>query len=270
MLDFYVTLPSNAVLRTFSARPNTSASYRIRLPHEIRLSDDAWEVALVELQYPHSWNNLTEEVDWSVGKNNTLMIKMKNGNSVSISLAPGYYDNIECLLAMIRKACEASTKWVDLSGSIKDNFWFDLDFLRQHVIFKCIDNTNLEGVMISKQLQYLLGFDKIYLKSSSKITRAKYPPALRGGIDSLFVYCDIISPQIIGDSLEPLLRVVPITGAHGDNVDKVFLAPHYVPVLQKQFQSIEISINTDQDEPIKFQFGKSFVKLHFRKHMRLR
>ena len=67
-----------------------------------------------------------------------------------------------------------------------------------------------------------------------------------------------------------MLRIVPISGNFGEIVEKTFVAPHYVPILKKVFSSIDISIKTDQDRPFAFQFGKSIVKLHFRKRFSLR
>jgi len=49
--DFYLTLPSN------SEGSNTTSQFQVNLPQNISL-DDAWEVALVDLIYPLSWNNI--------------------------------------------------------------------------------------------------------------------------------------------------------------------------------------------------------------------
>ena len=51
--DFFMTLPSNA---KFDG--NTTANFKVRLPQNIIL-DGSWEVALVEIMYPHSWYNVT-------------------------------------------------------------------------------------------------------------------------------------------------------------------------------------------------------------------
>lgn len=99
---------------------------------------------------------------------------------------------------------------------------------------------------------------------------AQYPFDLRAGIDSLYIYCDIILPQLVGNTREQLLRIVAVTGEFGEIIDSVFVSPHYVPVLKKQFSTVDISIKTDRNRPIAFQFGKTIVKLHFRKVSALR
>ena len=53
--QFYPHLPSNSRLDTFL--DNTLTEYRVGLPQTITLEGE-WEVALTEIHYPHSWNNI--------------------------------------------------------------------------------------------------------------------------------------------------------------------------------------------------------------------
>ena len=53
MAEFYATLPSN------TSTDNTLNKFTVHLPRRIELTGE-WEVALVELQYPFSWYNVTE------------------------------------------------------------------------------------------------------------------------------------------------------------------------------------------------------------------
>ena len=65
---------------------------------------------------------------------------------------------------------------------------------------------------------------------------------LEYGFHELFVYCDLIQSQYVGDALVPLLRNVPVEGEVGQRVSKSFVHPQYVPVSRKQFQTIEVNI----------------------------
>lgn len=97
---------------------------------------------------------------------------------------------------------------------------------------------------------------------------AKYPPDMTGGLNSIYVYSSCVAPQIVGSSLSSLLRVVPIRIhgiEYGEPVMEIFTQPHYVPVLLKNMNSVDISIKTDQNENMRFNFGKTLVRLHFRK-----
>ena len=154
---------------------------------------------------------------------------------------------------------ENSTEWEKKRVEfIKSCFDVSYNALHHRVILSVCENRQL---VFSKLLAYMLGFKYNYIEGERT---ADYEPDLRGGMDSLYVYCDLIEPQIVGDVMEPLLRILPVIGEYGKVIHQVFVAPHYVNVLQKEFSSVRISIKTDQDRPILFRFGKSVVKLHFR------
>ena len=57
--EFQLTLPSNASI-TFSP-DNKPANYTTTLPSPISLEGE-WEVALIDIQYPHNWMNITKDV----------------------------------------------------------------------------------------------------------------------------------------------------------------------------------------------------------------
>ena len=52
MQDFYISIPSNTLTEGGYNSENKTSDFRIKLPEEINLVGDNWEVALVELQYP--------------------------------------------------------------------------------------------------------------------------------------------------------------------------------------------------------------------------
>ena len=58
--QFYLHLPINISLDKFPN--NTLTEYRVCLPQTISLTGD-WEVALTEIHYPHSWNNVQENFE---------------------------------------------------------------------------------------------------------------------------------------------------------------------------------------------------------------
>jgi len=75
----------------------------------------------------------------------------------------------------------------------------------------------------------------------------------------------VLEPQVIGTKLAPILQVVNVEGKYTDLVSRIYTSPHYVPILKKCFNSIDINIKNDQNLPVNFTFGKTIVKLHFRK-----
>ena len=80
----------------------------------------------------------------------------------------------------------------------------------------------------------------------------------------MYVYCNVVDSQIVGDTFAPLLRTVAVSGERGSVITSTFDRPHYVPVSTDEVGMLEINIKDDTGEDVSFQFGKVIVKLHFR------
>ncbi len=83
-------------------------------------------------------------------------------------------------------------------------------------------------------------------------------------VSSLFLYTDIIKFQYVGDTLAPLLRNVHVPSDFCKNCTFIYETPHYVPINSSTINTINIRITDELGNQIRFQKGKSFVKLHFR------
>ena len=83
----------------------------------------------------------------------------------------------------------------------------------------------------------------------------------------MYVYCNIINYQIVGNTYAPLLRTITInenSEYYGKYIDQVYTRPHYVPLSVYNIDFIEIDIRDDMGDKIQFEAGKILVKLHFR------
>ena len=265
-MDFFLTLPSNA-----SAKDKTN-KFCIRLPRIINL-EGQWEAALVEMQYPYSWNNIHGNGD------NWIKVTLANGIRRILVIPPGHYATIHDLLAGIeyakhkaskaiakvlkqRKKTKLTAKHVEDIGM----FSFIFNSTLKRIKFKK-DSKKILKVEMSEKLQYMLGFDIARIKSYKM--QAKYVPDLKIGFYALYIYCSLVEPQIIGSVTAPLLRTVHVSGHHGDIVEKIFHTPHYVPVIAKEVDRVQIEIKDDQYQLVPFDFGKVVAKLHFRKKRKL-
>ena len=126
----------------------------------------------------------------------------------------------------------------------------------------------VDAIIMARHLEYMLGVEpkhKDLVTIGKSVTLAPYPVDLKAGFYSLFIYCDLVETQILGKSRVQLLQIVPIEGKYEDIVSKTFFAPHYIPVLKKTFESVEIAIKDDTDKLVPFEYGKCMLKLHFRK-----
>ena len=85
------------------------------------------------------------------------------------------------------------------------------------------------------------------------------------GFDTIYVYTDVVESRIVGDSLAPLLRSLPVGGSHGATVYDRFTNIHCMPLLYAHFKLIEINIRDDTGRFVPFEYGKVTVTLHFRR-----
>ena len=99
----------------------------------------------------------------------------------------------------------------------------------------------------------------------SMFVRASSIVDLRRCFESLYVYSTIVEPRIVSDKIAPLLRIVPITGRYRKMVTTSFDHVQYIPVLSREFGSVETEIRDDTGRPVPFERGKVTVTLHFRR-----
>ncbi len=118
-------------------------------------------------------------------------------------------------------------------------------------------------IKLDPKLQYALGFAEPTMRKG--VHKAAYPPDVQVGIRNMWIYTPLIEYQMVGPVMTPLIKIVPIRGSFGDQSIAEFTNPHYVDVLEKNFDSVEISIKDMSGNPMPFSFGGVVVKLHFRK-----
>ena len=41
-------------------------------------------------------------------------------------------------------------------------------------------------------------------------------------VDSLYIYCDVMEPGVVGDKQVPLLRIIPAEGDHGQLMTRIY------------------------------------------------
>ena len=287
-MEFYVTLPSNV-----NSHPdNRIHSYITTLPTTLSL-DSTWRVALSEIHYTNSWYNLKRT-------NSATLIDMQ-GNKVgpSMTIPPGRYTSIE---ALIREISQRSVKppGVDRMPRLS----YDESSQKLRVKFGKLNDREKSNIMFkfSKELNEMLGLVDGYDMRNSEVymyVTANSPPEpqhqvaadplaphaealadywvatpwiegkqayeLSGGINSLYIYSDVVDYRIVGDVRAQLLRTVsvPPRSKFGDAVHVMFEKPYYLPLATKEIHSIEINVKDDSGCPIDFRFGRVEVTLHF-------
>lgn len=250
--DFYVTLPSNASSTTYP--DNRISNYRIKLAKALDLRGE-WEMALIEIQYPRTWTSFLE-----ADAVFTVTDKPRS-RSRKIKMAVGYYPTMAKLIAEVNYLL------------YKESITLGYDVVINKVYLKKMDPE--VSLTFKGRLAQMLGVipgvawgtpSESTMGNQPDVTRhyAQYPADIHGGLNTLYIYTDIIEYQAVGDSFVPLLRCVQISGENNDVVTVAFDKGHYVPVCRSHIDDIVIEIKSDQNLDIPFTYGKVVCKLHFR------
>ncbi len=245
-----MTLPSNSSMNVHP--DNTLTEYKVRLPQPLTLQGE-WEVALVEITYPHRWYNVPE--------NTRFYFKLPTDDypSQRKDVQAGYYDKPSDLLIAMR------------DDTFKNHIVFDYSKRSEKVKI-----TVKEGAQLTMKdpLCSMLGFTiplplrRVPEGGQRVLEPGEHPAEFVADtrpIQHLFIYTDIIEDHIVGDQKVPLLRTVKVTGKYGETVMLNFENPHYIPLKQKFIDTIQTSIRDDTGQKVKFTRGRVIVKLHFRK-----
>jgi hypothetical protein len=115
------------------------------------------------------------------------------------------------------------------------------------------------------RLRDILGFDEVDYEVAMEFRGSKTVDVNRGLPKQLFVYSDLIEPQFINNSLELLLRIVPVdieSYKFGCAKTENFSHIQYLKVNRLCIDSIEIHIKDSEGQFLPFQNGTLTVTLH--------
>ena len=169
----------------------------------------------------------------------------------ALIIPAGHYPSIEAILGKTKEL-------IDNDKRFQDNAKFSDDTLSGKATVHLQNNKEL----FFDAIRYILEFPPE--KVISTTCTVEKEADIEHGLHDLYVYCDIIQPQYVGEALVPLLRIIPVEEKNGQRISKSLVRPQYVPVSRKQFESIEINIKRDTGEFVPFEFGRGLLTLHFR------
>ncbi len=272
--EFFLTLPSNT-----KVEGNTTSDFRVPLAYPIELQGQ-WSVGLAEIHYPATYNTV---------QNCTIEITtVDTDGPESVSIPDGHYATPGELVEVLNYAMfqygtrrtnlmderlQKMLEWKHISSAEYSMAKMSIETWKTAIHFQYMDVVKkmnisfnpdrIKGIKVDRRLQHILGLKDAQL--SNQETLAKYPPDLRAGMTSLYIYCDIIAPQLVGDTRTNLLRVVPLRGLPGEVIDIDYPNIHYGDLLVTKFSSVHITIKGVDGETMAFSYGKCLIKLHFRK-----
>lgn len=244
--QFFITLPSNSSFTFFPE--NTTACYTTQLSQRISLNG-SWEVALVEFHCPLTIKN--------VSNSNNIVYFVKDGIYIQKYHITNGYTSVSDILNLINTIPDVA-KYIQLEM---------VSHKKIKVIKVTEDTSRIDAITLHPNLAFQLGFDPDTNLFDLSTAPRKANVDL-GIANQIYVYCDLVEPQLVGDTMAALLRIVNVSKnlyVYGSYMTVSFENPHYVPLLRHEFETIDIDLRDDTGFKIPFQFGTSCVKLHFRR-----
>lgn len=239
--QFYVTLPSNSSITFFPN--NTLSDYKVKLPSHVNL-DGTWEVGLASITFPHTW--------FTIGNEDRRFYFDDGSGAFNVALLPlGYYNSIS-------EVIQALNKTITNEGVKGMSFQLNARSQKVTVVLATSQRLSFEN-----SLGIILGFGSNIVLT--KTTTAPHVCDLNIGLQSLFIYLNIVETQVVGDVLAPLLRIVPAQAKEGEIITLNYDNPQYVPVTTKDFEVMEVLITDDTGEKVSFEQGRVVLTLSFRR-----
>lgn len=296
-MSFYITAPSNSSMDLYP--DNTLTDYTVHLPKQIDL-DGPYEVALTSFQYTRSWNNVSLETNLIKFSINEL----EGEASIAIGFYETAEDLLTAIAEAVTKAIKKlSLLHEDLKAYVlacSPHKFIQLVYReknRRVVIYL----RPLTSITFHEKLTAMLGYEKTHFHYQAKelprpaeiiSNSARKPPIVKTtkeeyvellkivktkefhsgreidllqGLYMLYIYCNILEEQIVGNTMVPLLKIVPVEGVHGENITREYINPQYVPVFMTHFSDLEIDIRDDTGAKVPFERGRVLATLHFRR-----
>ena len=199
------------------------------------------------------------------------------------SIRPGVYLSVDQILRSICKKI--------FGGHVDDKFplsW-KLDAASE-ALKLCYEGSEQKCIFletISKVLQNVLGMktlidcseigktNKQANNSELSKTIGQFPIDLTGGCNTIFVYCNLVQNEILGDSRTALLRAIPLTErpATGNQQQqqqnyRTFGNLQWRRVVKSSIESISVSLPNETGQLVPFlSRGRTNLTLHFRQRL---
>ena len=219
MKDFYLTLLSVSSPNMFP--DNKQSEFTVRLDHPIHIEEERWDVALAEIATPSEVLNITEENNFFfltfLDQRFLNRIGMENitemcSNDIAcdkykLFIPTGNYVSPQYL----------AEEFCPLSTTLRRVFWNEqtltsatFDAVSQRMKISA-QNEKQVRLLFPKQLGQMLGLDPTMIEKpiGNEQHIFKFNVDLHRSFTGLFIYSDIADFTFVGDTVAPILRVVP-------------------------------------------------------------
>lgn len=255
-MSFYVHLPSNGSTSYFPS--NSTSSFSTKLPETLRLDLQSYTCALVDFSYVNSFDIFQSIEDYKI------TVTVEDYSVVQHIEKKRFADVVDLMNSANEVLSQAADGFVG-----PDDIRSELShpgFLQQDINTKkmSINVTTNCKIVLSKCISQALGFTSFNSFGIGE-TEAESAPMFNLGMHHIYIYCDIVKPQIVSNSLVPLLRVCDVKGKFGE-VQTEYFRPYYLPLSRTSIDTIDILICNEFGETVRLHDGPTTVTLHFRRN----
>ena len=244
-MSFYMTLPCDASPTEYPT--NKAGKFTIQLAREVAL-DREYEVGLSEVVFPEPKFKLDfyEPIVWE----EDAVEKQQRVTGRELLLMIG--------------------KWSSERPTVKDGYaLFTMELVDGYIHVTVAPKCKLIFNRKNNMLRTVLGFDGYteVLESPDHVSRTHkgdFKFGSKVALHFVYIYCDVVEHNYVGDSMVPCLRTIPINMEFMPSNVLRFENPHYLPVRNSRFSTVTVEFTNELGEVIKFKPGLSLVKLHFR------
>ena len=289
--EFQITLPSNSSMKV--SPDNRPGNFTTSLPTPLSLEGD-WEVALIDLQYPHSWFNMETDAHilfaFHLTKpNRNLIVSLQEGSDdrkeytdtlkqemdiaykqksldsasdswIYLRIPPGFYASLEDLIKILNHRIQVKLNGSHRTSKEELDFSYSYDPITRHLTLTTVGmDAKILVVCLNPTIKKILDSVNEYVKLTDELH-------LIPSLNSIYVYTDIIKYQFVGDAKVPLRGVLPAKGQDRSQEYWSFQQPYYIPISATTIATVNIQLCDDKGEEISFHGdGKVVARLHFRR-----
>ena len=238
---------------------NTLSDYTVKLDPPLNLNGN-YEVGLCEITYPRSWLNVKQDEMYISMALTGEGGKLDGHNFVS--LPEGHYDSVDNLIAVLNELIPQ--KFVHSRpppfGKIPKEVWRNMFYYKVQVGKVQLTLPPKVRIHMSKPLAHVLGF-KNQIHEGGQHVFADHVANINQNLGTLYVYISIIEDRRVGDTLAPLLRLVPLNNPRGSASFQSFHNIQFAPLKYTSFDRVTVVIRNGRGEKVAFEGGEVILTL---------
>lgn len=257
MSEIPIVLASNASWQEFPE--NTNSHFKLRLAKPIKIEAKRYKVGLMDAHFSRTWRNIAQSYL-------TVRTRLRRDpphifTQRKVAIRSGRYKKMADIVDEIQRALT--------SCNLEKHIEVYHDEVRNSVNLMLLaserDETTRYLVSFNTHLASVLGLrsDHFYTKDSAG--QMSIPgvsaPNLDGATTTLFVYCDLVAPYRVADTLAPLLRIIPVRGGKKMDIYEEVRNVLWLDAEMGEKDVIEVNIRHDDGTPVAFEGGKVILNV---------